>query len=416
MGEPLRRCIMKFRIVAPLLFTIFLDMAAFGLLIPLVALYGKHYEASALSLALLSSTYSIFQFFFAPLWGLLSDRIGRRKVLLLTISGNVGGFLLFGFADSLQLLFVSRSINGIFSGNISVAQAYIADVTPEEKRAAGMGLTGAMIGLGFVAGPPLGGITAFKLGLHAPGYIAAGLAVINLIAAFIYLQEPESHVEARRQPGLAGLRKGFSANIANSTLAQLLLFLLFASTYAFCLMEHSFALYLQSVLQISTREAGYRTGLVLMWIGVLGVIIQGGLIRQLTKRFREESLLAAGVLVLVAAMLVFPFCTNDSSFYIAGTLIAIGGGLANPTLQSLISRNCDRENQGLMLGFAQGLSSLARILGPFSGISLFTYMGSLPFLVASGIYAALFVLVLMVLFRLLSNRTASISQVSVQAI
>jgi MFS transporter, DHA1 family, tetracycline resistance protein len=383
---------MNKKALAPLLLTLFLDMAAFGILIPLVGLYGRHYNASGSTLAMLSSTYSFCQFFAAPLWGWLSDRFGRRQILLVTIAGNILGFLIFGMADSLSLLFISRIISGIFGGNIAVAQAYIADNTPPEKRTQGMGLAGAVIGLGFVAGPPLGGISAYKLGMSAPGYIAAFLAIINFVLAYRWLVEPEKQA-ARRLGGIAGLLAGIKSLPSAPQVMRNLFAIMFISTFSFCVMEHSFSLYIQHLLKITTDEAALNTGLVLMWIGILGVIIQGGLLRVLTKRLSEWQLLASGVLVLSLAMLVFPLTQSLMGFYVAGFGIALGGGLANPSLQSLISKQAPDGSQGLLLGFSQGLASLARLAGPFTGIYLFSVLASAPFVVAAALYAGLFVFV-----------------------
>jgi MFS transporter, DHA1 family, tetracycline resistance protein len=391
--KSLLSCTMNKKALAPLLLTLFLDMAAFGLLIPLVGLYGRHYNASGTTLALLSSTYSLCQFFAAPMWGWMSDRFGRRPILLTTIAGNILGFLLFGMADSLTLLFISRVVSGIFGGNIAVAQAYIADNTPADKRAQGMGLAGAVIGLGFVAGPPLGGISAYTLGMSAPGYIAAALALINFVLAYRWLVEPESHT-ARRLGGVAGLVTGIKSLPTASLSLRTLLLVLFASTFSFCLMEHSFSLFLQHVLTISTDEAAYNTGLVLMWIGAVGVIVQGGLMRTLTKRFSEWQLLKVGIVILSLSMLVFPLAhtlpQSLIAFYVAGFGIAVGGGLANPTLQSLISKQAPDGSQGLLLGFSQGLASLARLGGPFTGIYLFSLFAPAPFFLSALIYGGLF--------------------------
>jgi MFS family permease len=152
--------------------TVFLDLVGFGIIIPLVGIYGRHYGATPLELAVLGSIYSVMQFFFSPVWGRLSDRMGRRPILLLSLLGSTLSYFLFAFSNTLGLIILSRALAGIFAANISTAQAYIADVTPHKDRAKGMGLIGAAFGIGFTLGPPLGGISTAKLGMSAPGLIA----------------------------------------------------------------------------------------------------------------------------------------------------------------------------------------------------------------------------------------------------
>lgn len=373
----------------PVLFTVFLDMAAFSFLIPLIGIYGRHYGASGLTLSLLGCTYSVVQFICAPIWGRLSDHFGRRPILLITIAGSVIAFLVFGLADGLMMLFVSRAVSGMFAGNISVAQAYIADRTDRETRAVGMGLIGAMIGLGFVFGPPLGGISAYYLSLHAPGYIAAALSLVNLIFAWYWLTEPEHHTARNRTSGIESVVQGLSERKISFSLKNPFIFyctLLFFFTFAFCHMEHPFSLFIQEQFSLPTDEAGYQTGMLLMAIGVIGVIVQGGLIRRLLKVTSEFNLLMAGLIFLAIALLLIPFCTTWSALYGTGVLIGTGSALANPCLQSLISKSADESIQGTALGFAQGLSSLARALGPFSGLWLFEINRMLPFVLAAVLY------------------------------
>src|SRR3984957_9854436 len=176
--------------------TVLIDLVGFGMVIPLISLYGRHYGASGLQLPILGGIYSLMQFFFAPLWGSLSDRVGRRPILLLSLTGSTLSYLIFGLAPNYTWLLLARAFGGIFAANISAAQAYIADITAPEDRAKGMGLIGAAFGIGFTLGPPLGGIAAAKIGLSAPGLIAGVICGLNLILAYFRL--PESFPKEKR--------------------------------------------------------------------------------------------------------------------------------------------------------------------------------------------------------------------------
>ena len=379
---------LRFKVLLPVLLTIYLDIAAFGILIPLVGLYGIHYQASALELTLLGGIYSLTQFVFAPIWGALSDRVGRRPILLVTLTGSIISFSLFGLAGSVTVLFLSRACGGIFAGNISVAQAFVADVSDDITRAQGMGLVGAAIGLGFVTGPPLGGIAVASYGLHAPGLIAAGLALFNLMLAIKLL--PESKRERSKQPfslaNLAPINREAFASIQGRPFLLFLMMVMFTSTFAFSHMEHGFALLLQHKFSLSTTDAGFHTGMMLMCIGILGVIIQGGLIRRMVNRFGEAPLLWFGLAVTAIGMFAFPLGPSLSSMYVLGLLFAIGSGFSNPTIYSLISDSADSDQQGLTMGLTQSVGSLARALGPFSGLYAFTVLPILPFMIGGALY------------------------------
>ena len=380
--------------------TVLIDLIGFGMVIPLIGLYGRHYGASTLELSVLGGIYSLMQFFFSPFWGALSDRMGRRPVLLMSLGGSTLSYIIFGLAPNYTWLLLARAVGGIFAANISTAQAYIADVTPPQDRAKGMGLIGAAFGIGFTLGPPLGGIASAQLGLAAPGLLAALICGSNLLLAVFRL--PESFPKEQRalsQKTNSSQTRSFSP-IDLKRLAQtfqkpqlaLLMATFFSVTFAFSMMEQTFSLLFQSKFSLDTGEAGLKTGLVLMVSGILGAIVQGGLIRKLAPRFGERKLLLAGIFINIFAMGLFPFSPNFAFYFLLAIPIALGSSLVNPSLSALISKNASTHEQGSTLGISQGLGSLARATGPFLGLLSFGLSPELPYLFASGISFILFLL------------------------
>jgi multidrug resistance protein len=358
------------------------------MIIPLVGIYGRHYGASGLELAALGSIYSVMQFFFSPIWGRLSDRVGRRPILLLSLLGSTLSYFLFAAADTLPIIILSRALAGVFAANISTAQAYIADVTTREDRAKGMGLIGAAFGIGFTLGPPIGGISTAKLGMAAPGIIAGTLCGLNLILAWIRLREslPPGVRSRNREPSHGKSRLAQWETLKRVTRDDRLFLPVvstFFATFAFSNLEQVFSLLIQSRFELSTTDAAYRTGMVLMWSGVLGAVIQGGLIRRWVPRFGEARLATAGFFIQSAAMVLFAHTPSYPSFFATAIPLALGSGLINPTLAALVSKRSGVEEQGAVIGLKEGLSSLARIFGPFCGILAFSQHKELPFYIAA---------------------------------
>ena len=364
--------------------TVFLDLVGFGIIIPLVGIYGRHYGATALELAVLGSVYSLMQFFFSPVWGRLSDRMGRRPILLLSLLGSTLSYFLFAFSNTLGLIILSRALAGIFAANISTAQAYIADITPPKDRAKGMGLIGAAFGIGFTLGPPLGGISTAKLGMSAPGLIAGTLCLLNLILAWFRLEE--SLPEAIRQENQSKVSEGKRSaqwttfkRILNDPALFLPVVSTFFATFAFSNLEQVFSLLIQKRFDLGTESAAYKTGMVLMWSGVLGAFIQGGLIRKLVPKYGEKKLLIIGLVLQGAAMALFAHSPTYEAFFYNAIPLALGSGLINPTLASLVSKRALADEQGAVIGLKEGMSSLARIAGPFCGLLAFGFKMELPF-------------------------------------
>ena len=371
--------------------TVLVDLIGFGMVIPLIGLYGRHYGASGFKLAILGGIYSCMQFFFAPFWGRISDRIGRRPILLLSLAGSTLSYVIFGLAPNYFWLLMGRAFGGIFAANISTAQAYIADVTTPADRAKGMGLLGAAFGIGFTLGPPLGGIASAKLGLAAPGLIAAGVCGLNFILACFRL--PESlPMELRRSKKNTAPRSLRWAELSQSfKKGELGFFLLsfFCVTFAFSTMEQTFSLLFQNKFNLDTQEAGLKTGMVLMVSGILGALIQGGLIRKLVPRWGEHRLLIAGLFFNTLAMIIFPYGPTYAIYFFLTIPLSLGSALINPSLSALISKSALANEQGSTLGLSQGLGSLARATGPFCGLLTFAIQPEIPYFIASVISGAL---------------------------
>lgn len=368
--------------------TVFLDLVGFGIIIPLVGIYGHHFGASTLELAVLGSIYSLMQFFFSPIWGRLSDRVGRRPILLMSLLGSTLSYFLFAYSQNLYLLIFSRALAGIFAANISTAQAYIADITTQKDRAKGMGLIGAAFGIGFTLGPPIGGISAAKLGLSAPGLIAGTFCGLNLILAYFRLNESlPAEVRALNQnKPKQSIRLAqwttFKRVVKDKALLLPIVSTFFA-TFAFSNLEQVFSLFIQNKFDLATELAGYQTGLILMWSGILGAIIQGGLIRKLVPKYGEVKLVIVGLLTQGLAMILFSHSPTYFSFFITAIPLAIGSGLINPSLAALVSKRSGADEQGAVIGLKEGMSSLARIFGPFCGLLAFGVQATLPFYIAS---------------------------------
>jgi DHA1 family tetracycline resistance protein-like MFS transporter len=368
---------------SPLLFiflTVFIDLLGFGIVIPLLPIYSKAYHASETELGLLFACFSGMQFVFAPMWGRLSDRIGRRPVLIGGLIGTAGSYVLFANAHSMALLYASRLLAGFFGANISSAQAYIADVTTPANRAKGMGLIGAAFGLGFTFGPALGGSLS-KVSLELPGYVAAGFSLCAAGFGFLKLHEPARHSpEGSRLFSTDQLRDALS----NSRIGILIL-LNFMAIFSFSAFESMFTRFglalfpaafklTHAVDDASMDEiiaAAPIAGYYMFGIGIISALIQGGFIRRLIPKYGETRLVIAGPLILGVALAIVGAATSWW-WVIAGCLVLpCGFGLSNPSIAGLLSRAVPGDRQGAYLGMSQSAASLARVLGPVSAGILF---------------------------------------------
>jgi MFS transporter, DHA1 family, tetracycline resistance protein len=353
--------------------TIFIDLVGFGIVIPVLPLYAKEFNASEATVGILLAIYSAMQFVFAPILGKLSDRVGRRPVILYSLIGtSIGfvlmglapqmprGFSLFGLAPTLIWLFVARIIDGISGGNISTAQAYIADVTPPEQRSRGMGLIGAAFGLGFIFGPAIAAVLS-HISREAPFFFAAALAAANATAVYFLLPESLS-AEHRSHPSRrAPISQIFRESGSWNLIAVMATY--FFATVAFAMLTASFALFANRRFDFDVTHTGYM----FTFVGVLGAVIQGGLLGRLVKTFGEKTLAVAGTAVFAASLFALPASATIAALVLASAGIAIGNSLTTPTLNGLASKSVSPLWQGRVLGVMSSVASLARIIGPVLG-------------------------------------------------
>jgi len=338
--------------------TVFIDMVGFGIVIPVLPLYAKHFGASEMTNGWLVGIYSAMQFLAGPLLGKLSDRVGRRPVLLVSLLGTAVGFFIMGGARTLLWLFIARIIDGISGGNISTAQAYIADVTPPEGRSKAMGLIGAAFGLGFIFGPAIGGVMA-QISISAPFYFAGALAALNMVLVYWLLPESLAPEHRVAQEEAAPLREVFQ----HGNRLPLLLGGYFFAITGFSIMTANFALFTSERFGYDARHNGY----IFAFIGVVGALMQGGVLRRMLKIYREKSIAVAGCIVLGFGLLLLPLSEGLATLLVFTALVGIGNSLITPTLNGLASQGADRKWQGRVIGLMQSAGSLGRWVGPFLG-------------------------------------------------
>lgn len=332
----------------------------FGIVLPLLPFYADRFGASGTQIGLLVTIYSVAQFFLAPIWGRLSDKIGRRPILILGLMGSAASYVVFGYAGSLAVLFVSRIMAGMGGATVPVAQAYIADITPPEKRAGNLGLIGAAFGLGFIFGPALGGILA-PISPEAPGLAAAALCFGNGILAFFLLPESLTSEErkARAREHSPPRLSDFQAAIQNKVTARILL-LSFFFTMAFAAMSPTFPLLGSIRFGLDERRVGY----LFAFLGTVSAIIQGGLVRRLVPILGEVRLIRISGVPFIAGLLVIAFAQSIGFLLLGLALLALGFGGTLPSITSLLSRVAPAQLQGSVLGIGQSVGALARIIGP----------------------------------------------------
>lgn len=365
--------------------TVFIDLVGFGIIIPILPLYAERQGATPFQIGALLASYSLMQFIFAPILGSLSDRVGRKPVLALSLLGTAVASVTLGLASSLPnglwLLFVARTIDGITGANLSTAQAYVADVTTPEKRAKGLGLLGMAFGLGFVLGPAIGGTLA-SVDIALPFYFVAALALGNSILMLFRLPEPKQH-----QSFAVHAKSRFSrvADAMRSPATRLLLIITLLGTLAFAMMESTLALLLKDRFGYGEAEAGY----VFAFIGVVIAAVQGGLISRLVARFGERPLLVAGsaILAIALALLGAPLPASLAILLVSVSLLAAGSGVQTPALSSLVSRHAPSAAQGTSLGINQSMSALGRIVGPLAGGFCYSVGHPVPYYVGAGLMA-----------------------------
>lgn len=356
------------RLRAPLMvvfLTVLIDLIGFGIVLPILPLWAEEFGASPTQIGLLTATYSLMQLIFAPVWGRLSDRVGRRPVILVTLAGSAVSALLIGLAGTLWVLFLARALNGISGASYAAAQAYVADVTTREERAKGMGMIGAAFGLGFILGPAIGALFS-TIDSSAPFFAAAALAAANLAFAWRRLPEPPrpAHPVARTSR-LELLRRA----LAGRELGPLV-WLSFVATFAFVGMESTFAL-------LGDRRFGYDAvdmGLLFAYVGVAAAVGQGFLVGRLVARHGEYRVMLAGLTGTAAGLALLAAAHSLVVLLVALLVLGVASGLAFATVAALISHATPAADQGGVLGVTASTSAAARIVGPVTAGVLFQHL------------------------------------------
>ena len=357
--------------MAVLFLIVFIDLLGFGIIIPQLPFYGVHFGASPAAVTLLMSCYSLAQFFMSPVLGRLSDRIGRRPVLMVSMACSCLAYLWLGFASALWMLFAARLIAGAGAGNIAAAQAYIADVTSPEVRAKGMGMIGAAFGLGFTIGPWLGGVVAganpTAEDLQRPAFLAAALSALAVTLVIAILREslPPGGVPARAS------RWELARNSFKRPMLRLLILLFFAITAAFAGMETTFALWTKDAFGWGPQQVGW----LFFFVGCVLILVQGALIGPLSRRLGEARLVLIGAASIALGLAMVTLSANLPLLLVASACLAVGMGLLNPSISSLISRQAGIDERGGILGVSQSGASLARVVGPAIAGPLFELLG-----------------------------------------
>ncbi len=371
--------------------TIFIDFAGFGLILPLLPFWAQRLGAGPVAIGLTLTSYALAQFLFTPVVGTLSDRYGRKPVIVVSLLIEAVALALTALAGSLPMLLIARFTGGLGASNIGTAQAVVSDVTAAQDRAKGMGLIGAAIGLGFVVGPAVGGVLA-PLRVALPFWVAMMVALVNALLVMLFLPETR-HLQAVEamptsgRPGITLVFAGWRHVMHRPAIARLVLInLLF--TVAFTAMEAIFPLFTQHTFGWTASQNGY----IFTYVGVIVVIMQGGLVGQLVKRWGVQRVLTAGLVILAIGLISLAFSTQLGVLLITLGILSMGEGAVTPTVSTLLSFVSWSEAQGETLGFAQGVAGLGRIIGPLAAGSAFAIgLPGTPF-VAGGLLVALAVL------------------------
>lgn len=386
--------------------TVFIDLVGFGIVVPLIPVYSRLFGAEGLMIGIIIASFSAMQFVFAPIWGRLSDRHGRRPVLLISTAGAAFSYALFALSSGLEshhwglgLMILSRSLAGMCGGNITVAQAYIADITPPEQRSRRMGLIGMAFGLGFIFGPIVGGVSLKALGVTGPGWMAAALCTANFILAASVLLES-------RKAGAHRIEQRPHFAQWKHTLMQpkvgLLVMVFFLATFCFSCFESTLPLIVADNFKLDFKS-DERTASVVVYLfaycGIISAFVQGGAIGRLVKIFGEPRLIAISLALNVISFAALPFITGSGSLnprslltpegrpwvvlLLTLAVLSVGTALTRPPLFGMLSNLVSDHEQGATLGVAQGAGSLARILGPIFATTLLPHHPALPYVVCA---------------------------------
>ena len=384
--------------------TVFIDLIGFGIVLPLLPRYADQFGAPGWGIGLIISSYSIMQFVFAPWWGKLSDRIGRRPVILVSTAGSSVSYMLFAVASGwegpagLWMLLISRSFAGICGANLSVASAYIADMTSRENRSKGMGLIGMAFGFGFILGPAIGALSAKFFGLAGPGWVAAAICGSNFqLACFILVESRQPASEAA--PDRPKLEQWLH------TLRQprlgFLIGVFFLATFCFACFESTLPLLLDRTFEYDETQLGY----LFAYCGFIAALVQGGLVGRLVKALGEPWLICLSLIGVAFGLALMPFMNSLGMMLLALGLFAVFSGINRAPTMGMISLNAPENEQGTTLGIAQSAGTLARILGPLFAATLYAFKPALPYVICAGVALLASLLAFVFLVRRSSETT-----------
>jgi DHA1 family tetracycline resistance protein-like MFS transporter len=348
---------------------VFIDLLGFGIILPLLPYIAEKYLASPFQIGMLTATYSFFQLIASPILGRLSDRYGRKKLLIISQLGSAVGYLILGLAGNLPLLFLSRIIDGATGGNISIAQAYIADVTTKENRARGMGMIGAAFGLGFIFGPAIGGFLS-RFSYSAPAYFATAISLLTVLTTIFFLKETVNEKQAKVSPKTRLNFEEFR-NVLSIYPIGILILIFFVVNLASSIQQGNFALWTQKTFNYGPTQNGW----LFAYIGIIAVLVQLKFLPFLTKKFNEKNILYISLVFLFLGLVLIPLIPTPIFLYVSLFFLPFGMGLSNPTIQALASENVPKEEYGGTLGFLQSAGSLGRIIGPIVGGIIFQSLG-----------------------------------------
>lgn len=383
--------------------TVFIYLLGFGIIIPILPMLSRHFGATAFETGLLMSSYSLMQFVFSPFWGKLSDKWGRRPILLFCMLCEAFSYLIFASAQNLETLFVARILAGFFGASLSTASAYISDITSAQERSKGMALIGAAFGLGFMFGPALGGgltIWAQKISsqpnfeMSFSGYWVAAICFVNFLFGLKFLKES---LEKKNTTSLKLSRLNTFLKYFNTPTVGTLLVIFFLASISMSSMEATFILYMSDKFAWTVKEVSFGFA----YIGVMMVFTQGYLVRKLIPKFGERNVLRMGLLSLAFGVTGIALAPTDIWMIIPVTLLSLGTGLSNPSTLGSISLLTHQEEQGAAMGVTQSMASLGRILGPAMGGWLYAALAHEAPFFASGLMAlAAFILVIFIFHKI----------------
>ena len=368
--------------------TILLDLIGFGIVLPLLPIFSQNYGAAGWMIGGIMASYSLMQFIFSPVWGRLSDRVGRRPIMLASTSMAIVSYVVFALGTGLEggsallVFLLSRSLAGICGANITVGQAYVADITPPEKRSRSMGLIGVAFGLGFIIGPALGAFSLSRFGVAGPGWVAAAMCLLNFCLALVFLKESwtprAEHIQQR--PHWAQWKH----TLSQPTLATLT-GVYFLATFCFTIFETTLGLVVADNFSLDLHQRGdaHVIGYLFAFCGIIGAVVQGGLIGRLVAAFGEPRIIAASMILVAVSLAPIPYLASWVPLIGFLAILSVGSSLTRAPIFGMLSILTPQEDQGATLGVAQSAGSSARILGPLFAGSLFQFHPAIPFVMGS---------------------------------